>query len=93
MTYANDHLCGMSTMPCSHPIRTSACLRQSILKLLANADQPLTTTQLVEVLQLRSIGPRIYSMLLAMQYEGLVDCFEASPWTWTSTGASPEPKQ
>jgi hypothetical protein len=90
MTYAHDHQCRLSIATCSHQMRTCACLRRSILGLLECTDTPLTTEQIIEMLQLRSFWPNIYSVLFAMEFEGLVDCLKACPWTWTAAdGVSP----
>ena len=59
-------------------------IRRSVLDLLANADGPLTTAQINDALGLRALVGDIYSVLFPMQYQGLVECSESCPWTWSA---------
>ena len=54
----------------------------SILNLLASADEPLTTAQILDKLHLRPVVRDIYSILLLMQSCGLVECTASCPWLW-----------
>lgn len=59
-------------------------IRRSVLDLLASSDGPLTTAQINDALGLRAIVGDIYGVLFPMQYQGLVECSESCPWTWTA---------
>ena len=59
-------------------------IRKSVLDLLASSDRPLTTAQIKDTLRFKAIVGDIYGVLFPMQYEGLVECSESCPWTWTA---------
>ena len=71
------------TKRCTGSARGCLCLRQAILGICSSAQPPRTTDQIVQHLELGSVDA--YSALIAMQFDGLIDCREATPWTWSAT--------
>ncbi len=59
-------------------------IRRSIVEFLANATEPQTTAQIMDVLQLRSVVGDIYLVLFPMQVHGLIERAETRPWTWSA---------
>ncbi len=59
-------------------------IRRSVLDLLASSDGPLTTAQINDALGLRALVGDVYGVLFPMQYQGLLECSESCPWTWTA---------
>lgn len=57
---------------------------RSVLDVLTNSDRPMTTAEIRDTLRLKSIVGDVYGVLFPMQYQGLVECSETCPWTWTA---------
>ncbi|MDX1400388.1 MAG: hypothetical protein R3245_00555 [Kiloniellales bacterium] len=84
MTRADDRRASMRSDARPEGMRAEAEMHRLIFELLAHADTPLSTEQIVAKLELREIGTEIYSVLFAMQCQGLISRLGACPFTWAA---------